>query len=176
MAQKQKPEHVVLRSHLLLWFAMRLQHLLVLGASCPWKATGASLREAAPRAEQGKGKQQGKAVAITGQIATNIYVKHMEVRTNSRDEKANIEQGPALRLNKQWEMRSLLKRDEQREYEKCWELNQQANPGSATQCARAHHPARNNAGAQCRGHPRCPFLQLRMFNSPAMHSSSLART
>lgn len=47
-------------------------------------------------------------IAITGQIATNIYVKHMEIRTNSREEKANIEQGPALRLNKQWEMRSWL--------------------------------------------------------------------
>lgn len=52
---------------------------------------------------------------ITGQIATDIYVKYMEIRTNSTDEKANIEQGPALRLNKQWEMRSSLKGDEQRE-------------------------------------------------------------
>ena len=95
--------------HLLLWFAMRLQHLLALGASCPWKAREASLCEAASRAEQEKMKRQGKAVAITGQIATNIYVKHMEIRTNIRDEKTNIEQGPALRLNKQWEMRSLLK-------------------------------------------------------------------
>lgn len=69
-------------------------------AACPWKA-----REAV----QGKRKQQGEAVGITGQIATNIYVKHMEIRINSRDEKVNIEQGPALTLNKQWEMRSSLK-------------------------------------------------------------------
>lgn len=72
---------------------------------------------------------------ITGQIATDIYVKYMEIRTNSMDEKANIEQGPALRLNKQWETRSSVKGDEQREYKKCWELNQKVNPGSAVQRA-----------------------------------------
>lgn len=54
-------------------------------------------------------RQQGKVVAIIGQPATNTYVKHMEIRTNSRDGKANIERGPALRLNKQREMRSWLK-------------------------------------------------------------------
>lgn len=43
---------------------------------------------------------------IAGQIATNIYVKHMEIRANSGDGKANIERGPELRANKHWEMRS----------------------------------------------------------------------
>lgn len=100
---------------------------------------------------------------ITGQIATDIYVKYMEIRTNSMDEKPNIELGPALRLNKQREMRSSLKGGEQREYEKCWELNQKVNPGSAAQRARAHHPA---CGETTPGHsaediPDAPFSSFR---------------
>lgn len=50
-----------------------------------------------------------KAAALRRQMATNIYVKHREIRANIGDETANIEQGPVLKLNKYWEMRSLLK-------------------------------------------------------------------
>lgn len=98
MAQKLKPEPTALLSACP---ALVCNDAPAWGASCLWKTREVSLCE-------GEEQQRGKVIAITGQIATNIYVKHMEIRTNSREEKANIEQGPALRLNKQWEMRSWL--------------------------------------------------------------------